>query len=300
MNKSFIETVRAISACAENVPLCEKSSFRIGGAARLCAFPKCEAELVSLAAAAREKDVAFEVLGNMTNVLAPDSGYDGLLIFTTSMCDMRFDGSTVTAECGTPITPLAFSAGKKGLSGLEFAYGIPGTVGGAIFMNAGAYGGEMKDVVASVRSFSKTSGEIREYSSEECGFRYRGSRFREGGEIIISAAMVLAPGDPDEIGAVMKKNMDARKEKQPLDRPSAGSTFKRPEGYFAGKLIEDAGLKGYRIGGAAVSEKHAGFVVNEGGATERDVSALVEYIKKKVFENSGVTLEEEIIHLGRG
>lgn len=299
MDKGFIGAARSICPCAENVPLCEKSSFRIGGAARLCAFPKSEDELMTLAAAARGEGVRYAVLGNMTNVLAPDDGYDGLIIFTTSLCDVRFDGDTVTAESGAPITSLAFSAGKRCLSGLEFAYGIPGTVGGAIFMNAGAYGGEMKSVVRSVRAYSATDGRVREYTAEECEFGYRESRFRRGGEIILSAEMTLVPGNADEIGAVMRKNMDARKEKQPLDRPSAGSTFKRPEGYFAGKLIEDAGLKGYRIGGAAVSEKHAGFIVNEGGATERDVSALTEYIKAKVYENSGVKLEEEIIHLGR-
>ena len=297
MDKNFVNAVGEICKTLENVPLSEKSSFRIGGNAALCAFPSNENELIDAVSFCESNGVKYSVLGNMTNVLAPDDGYDGVIIFTTSVTNVSFSGNGAVAECGTSITALSVSAAKRGLGGLEFAYGIPGSAGGAVFMNAGAYGGEMKDVVTSVRAFDAKTGEVNEYGASECGFGYRTSRFKSSREIILSAEMSFKADDAEKISAVMNANMKARKEKQPLEKPSAGSTFKRPAGAYAGALIEQAGLKGYSIGGAQVSEKHAGFVVNAGGASEKDVRELIEYVKNRVYQTSGVMLEEEIIYL---
>ncbi|MBQ9510861.1 MAG: UDP-N-acetylmuramate dehydrogenase [Clostridia bacterium] len=297
MNRKFIDTVNEICKTSENVPLSEKSSFRIGGAAKLCAFPSNEDEVCRTVALCKESGVKYAVLGNMTNVLAGDDGYDGVVIFTTALSDHEFQGTEVKARCGASVTALASSAAKKNLGGLEFAYGIPGSLGGAIFMNAGAYGGEMKEVVKSVRAYDVERGEVREYSADECGFDYRMSRFRNSRDVILSAVLKLKEGDAEKIAETMAKNMLLRKEKQPLDKPSAGSTFKRPQGAFAGELIERAGLKGYTVGGAQVSEKHAGFVVNTGCASEKDVKELISHIKSRVLQTSGILLEEEIIYL---
>lgn len=297
MDKRFIDSVSEICKTSLDVPLSEKSSFRIGGNARLCAFPANADELTKVVKLCRDDCSRYVVLGNMTNVLPSDGGYDGVAIFSTGVSDHTFDGNELQAGCGASITALAAAAAKKSLGGLEFAYGIPGSLGGAIFMNAGAYGGEMKDVVKSVLAYDPVCGEVREYSNDECEFGYRTSRFRTSGEVILSAVMKLELDDAEKISAIMAKNMLARKEKQPLDKPSAGSTFKRPRGAFAGALIEQAGLKGYTVGGAQVSEKHAGFVVNAGGATEKDVREIISHIKSRVLQTSGILLEEEIIYL---
>lgn len=275
----------------------EKCSFRVGGEIALCVLPKTADELIFAVDEAEKRGEKYVVLGNMTNILPPDGFYEGTVIATSQMRGVTVENRKFTVDAGFPLTALSFLAASSGFSGLEFAYGIPGSVGGAVYMNAGAYGGQMADVVASVAAYSPKEKKVRIYSKEECLFGYRSSIFKSNGEIILSAEMSFAQGDGEKILSDCEKNMAARREKQPLDRPSAGSTFRRPEGHYAGALIEAAGLKGFSVGGAQVSEKHAGFVINAGGATSADISALIGEIKKRVFENSGVMLEEEIIYI---
>ncbi len=275
----------------------EKCSFRVGGEIALCVFPRSADELIFAVEEAEKCGEKYVVLGNMTNILPPDGIYDGAVIATSQMRSVTVENGKFTADAGFPLTKLSAIAKDAGLSGLEFAYGIPGSVGGAVYMNAGAYGGQMADVITSVAAYSPTEKKVKTYSNEECRFGYRESIFGSNGEIILSAEMSFSQGDKKKISSDCEKNMAARKEKQPLDKPSAGSTFRRPEGHYAGALIEAAGLKGFSVGGAQVSEKHAGFVINAGGATSADVSALIAEIKKRVFESSGVMLEEEIIYI---
>lgn len=275
----------------------EKCSFAVGGKIGLCVFPSGAKELIRAVGMAEEYGEKYVVLGNMTNILPSDDTYDGTVIVTSGMQEIRFDGNTVFAEAGVPITKLALSAAKNGLSGLEFAYGIPGSLGGAVYMNAGAYGGCIADALVSVTAYDTESKAVSDYTAKECGFGYRESRFRHGKEIILSARLEMKSGNADEIISVCEKNMSARREKQPLEKHSAGSTFRRPEGYYAGALIEASGLKGMRCGGAQVSEKHAGFVINAGNASGADIAEIIKRIKNKVYRDSGVMLEEEIIYI---
>lgn len=275
----------------------EKCSFRVGGKIGLCAFPSSAEELIYAVKKAEEYGEKYIVLGNMTNILPSDDTYDGTVIVTSEMQKMRFDGNTVFAEAGAPLTRLSLLSARQGLSGLEFAYGIPGSLGGAVYMNAGAYGGCMADVLTLVTAYDPKSGVISNYTVDECGLGYRNSRFRHSGEIILSARFELKCGNADEIISECEKNMSARREKQPLDKPSAGSTFRRPTGYYAGALIEASGLKGMKCGGAQVSEKHAGFVINAENASSADIAEIIERIKNKVYKDSGVMLEEEIIYI---
>lgn len=272
-------------------------SFRVGGEIALCVFPKIADELIFAVEEAERYGEKYVVLGNMTNILPPDGIYDGTVIVTSKMRSVTVEDGNFKADAGFPLTALSALTANAGLSGLEFAYGIPGSVGGAVYMNAGAYGGQMADVITSVTAYSPREKKIKVYSNEECCFGYRESIFRANGEIILSAEMSFVQGDVEKILSDCEKNLAARKEKQPLDKPSAGSTFRRPEGHYAGALIEAAGLKGFSVGGAQVSEKHAGFVINAGGATSADVSVLIAEIKKRVFESSGVMLEEEIVYI---
>ena len=290
----------------ENEPLSKHSSFKIGGAARYAILPKNREQLISALNTVRSGGIKFMVVGNGSNLLFDDGGFDGAIIFTKGMNAVEYiysaSGTLIRVECGKSLTELASEAGKKHcLTGLEFAYGIPGTLGGAVYMNAGAYGGQMSDVVIETEYFDPASDEIKTVIGDEHGFSYRHSIFAEHPEyVILSSKLELKVGDAEEIFALMSKNMLARKEKQPLEYPSAGSTFKRPGGnLFAGKLIEDSGLKGYTVGGAQVSEKHAGFTVNRGGATSADVLAVIEHTRKTVFEKFGVELECEIIYIPR-
>ena len=242
----------------------------------------------------RELAVPCYLLGNGSNILFGDRGYAGAVVSLAGMKgEVRREGDTLTAPAGMPLSVLCTAALRAGLTGLEFAYGIPGTVGGAVYMNAGAYGGEMKDVLASVR-YLTAEGQIVEAPAAELDLGYRHSVFESNGGCILSAAVRLAPGNPEAIAARMDDLMGRRRDKQPLDKPSAGSTFKRPVGAFAGALIEQCGLRGYRHGGAAISEKHCGFVVNLGGATCADVLALCAEVQKIVKEQTGFTLEKEI------
>ena len=281
-------------------PLSRHTSFRIGGPAAFYAVCENETELKDVIRVCKEEKVNRFLLGNGTNVLAKDTGYDGVILnlggdFDSLSIEENINDGTalVTAGAGVNLTKLSVYALKKGFTGLEFAHGIPGSVGGAVFMNAGAFGGEIGDRIVSVKAMTP-EGEIRIYGKDELGFGYRKSRFTDSGEIILEAVFVLKVFPRIPIRTLMEEFKRRRIEKQPLDLPSAGSAFKRPEGNFAGKLIEEAGLKGFRSGDAAVSEKHAGFIVNLGNATSKDVEDVIDTVRNKVFQNSGIMLEPEI------
>ena len=278
----------------ENEPLCDHTSFRIGGPARLFAMPKTVEQLAHLLQFAAQNGLKYAVIGNGSNLLAPDEGYDGLVIRTPEQAPCwDEEQSTVTVASGWSMTRLSAEAAQRGLTGLTFAQGIPGTVGGAVVMNAGAYGGQIADTLVSSRCLTPQG--IRTLTAEEHKLSYRHSVYAENpGWVCLEATFRLTPGDKEAILAEMADYAQRRRDKQPLEWPSAGSTFKRPEGYFAGKLIEDAGLKGFTVGGAQVSEKHAGFVINKGGATCADVLSLMEQVSDIVFEKFGVRLEPEV------
>lgn len=281
----------------EDEPMAKHISFRVGGAAKRMAFPENAEQLVLLMNFALSCGARALVIGNGTNLLVPDEGLDRLVIDVSDGMTRIADGgqaNEITAQCGASLARIAEYARKKGLSGLEFAHGIPGTLGGAVCMNAGAYGGEIKDVVASVTLLDPEAG-IRTLKGEEMQFSYRRSLLSEHPEyVVLSATFRLERGDSETIGARMRELMAKRKASQPLEFPSAGSTFKRPEGHYAGPLIEGCGLKGRRVGGAEVSTKHAGFIVNTGGATCADVLALIEKVQKTVYDARGVMLEPEV------
>ena len=273
----------------ENAPLREYCSMRVGGPARLAAFPETAEELAALLRAGGRR----VVLGGGSNVLFPDEGYDGTVIFTTRLCGLTADGCTLSAQAGVPLSAAARRALECGLGGLAFAYGIPGTVGGGVYMNAGAYGGQIADCLVRA-TLLVAAGEPRVVPASELALGYRSSALMEGDWTLLSADFALVPAPPEEIRAEMERNMQARREKQPLEYPSCGSTFKRPPGQYAGALIERCGLKGCTVGGAQVSEKHAGFVVNRGDATSADVRALIAHIQRVVAEKTGVLLECEV------
>jgi len=284
----------------EREPMSEHSSFKIGGPVRALAAPEDVSSLSHLCSILKEHHVAPMMLGNGTNILFPDEGLEELFIISTEKLTNMFllpDGA-IYAEAGVSLARLALFAQQNGLKGLEFASGIPGSVGGGVIMNAGAYGGELKDAIESVVCLYVPDQRLYELSNEQCAFSYRGSLFKKmGGCLILSAVFRLENGDSGQIAAKMRELNEKRREKQPLELPSAGSAFKRPEGHFAAALIDQAGLKGYTVGGAQVSEKHAGFVVNRGGATSHDVYDLMMHVRNTVYEKSGVQLEPEIIIL---
>ncbi len=282
---------------AENVPATTLTSFRIGGAVSLAVYPKTVGAAVELLRYLTSEKLKYAVLGNGSNVLVSDDGYDGILVITTLMTEMRFDGSTVTLGAGKGITSAASAAQREGLSGLEFAYGIPGSVGGAVAMNAGAYGGEIKDVIVSADCYDADTGELVTLSRDELCLGYRSSVIKHRPLTVLSATFALTPADGNEILDKMTDYMGRRRDKQPLEYPSAGCVFKRYPGYFTAQLIDEAGLKGCRIGGAEVSEKHAGFIVNRGGATAADVRALVALITDKIRETRGIEIERELIYM---
>lgn len=278
-------------------PMSRHTSFRIGGPARRMAFPKRPEQVVLLVDFARQCGARPLVIGNGTNLLCPDRGLDRLVIDLSAGLTELEEGQesgTIRAVCGVSLARLASFACDLGLTGLEFAHGIPGTLGGALAMNAGAYGGEMCQVVERVHVLFPDEG-IRLLTGEEMDFRYRGSLLTDRPDAVALDAVVrLAPGDKESIRAQMRELMGRRKASQPLEYPSAGSTFKRPVGHFAGTLIDQCGLKGLTVGGAQVSEKHAGFVINRGGATCADVLALMEQVRRRVLDATGVTLEPEV------
>lgn len=283
----------------ENEVLSKHSGFKIGGAARLGVFPENAELTVRAIEYASQSDVRYTVIGNGSNVFFSDAGYDGAIIFTSAQRKIEYRGDRlIYAECGASFTYLSSVAKKHSLTGLEFAYGIPGTVGGAIYMNAGAFGGECSDVLERCTVYNISCGKIEVLTKDECELSYRCSKFSKTHEyVILSAEFRLADGEETAISEKMDSNMKRRADTQPLEYPSAGSTFKRPEGLFAAKLIDDCGLKGTRVGDACVSEKHAGFVVNIGSATSDDVLGLIEIIKEKVFSTFGVMLECEVIYI---
>ncbi|MCM1287166.1 MAG: UDP-N-acetylmuramate dehydrogenase [Clostridium sp.] len=278
-------------------PLKKHTTFRIGGAASYFFTPKHAAEIYDIICYCRENHMPYYILGNGSNVLFSDDGYDGAVInIYNSMNDIIVTGERIYAMAGALLAKVAVIAKDHELHGMEFAAGIPGTIGGAMVMNAGAYGGEMKDIVSYV-DILDIDGAVKKYSCEEMDFGYRRS-IVSGDMVVVGAELKLQKGDRTEIEAEMERLKQLRVSKQPLEYPSAGSTFKRPEGYFAGKLIEDAGLKGYRVGDAMVSEKHCGFVINCGNATCSDVKALIGDIQNKVFEKFGVQLMPEVKIVG--
>ena len=270
------------------------TSMKTGGIAKECYFPENENELVQIIKTLKAENKKYIVLGNMSNVLLPDGEIEVALVVTTDMKKIEITSdTTVYAGAGASFTALSLEMCKKGLSGLEFAYGIPGSVGGAVYMNAGAYGGEACNVIKSVKALDK-DGNIVTLSNAECEFSYRHSIFHNDEYVILGAEFELEKKDAGECVKTAREFMQRRVDKQPLDYPSCGSTFKRPEGYFAGALIEEAGLKGASYGGAKVSEKHAGFVINYDNATTSDVLLLMRKIRSVIEEKNDVTLEAEI------
>lgn len=280
---------------AWNEPMRHHTSFRIGGSVEAMAFPKNREELQRILKVSVLLDCPCRILGAGTNVLAPDEGILGLVICLKDCLGgmEQLDANRIRVMSGVTMTRAAVSAANLGLSGLEFAHGIPGTVGGGIYMNAGAYGGEMCQVCEQVEVMDM-SGNVRILNNDEMGFSYRHSVLEETGDIVISAVFYLNPKPTDLIREQMKELMAKRSASQPLDLPSAGSAFKRPAGGYAAALIDQAGLKGFQIGGAAVSEKHAGFIVNTGNATATDVKQLLETVSQRVFLSSGIRLEPEV------
>jgi UDP-N-acetylmuramate dehydrogenase len=275
-------------------PMERHTTFRTGGPARRFARPASAEECAALLELAAEEAWPVLLLGNGSNLLVSDAGVDTLAIHTGLLDKAARTGQrTIRAGAGLRLSKLAVFAQREGLSGLEFAHGIPGSLGGGVCMNAGAYGGEMKQVLTAVSAWLPGQG-VKWIAAEKLELRYRHSLFSSAPGAVLEAEFLLTPGDGGEIQALMDSLSRRRREKQPLEYPSAGSTFKRPEGHFAGGLIEQCGLKGFRIGGAQVSEKHAGFVINAGGASSTDILALIAHIQEAVFQQTGVRLEPEV------
>lgn len=294
----FYDEIRRILPDLEictNELMSKHTSFRIGGPAAVMAFPKNKEELSILLKQSKLLDIKTAILGAGTNVLAPDEGMDRLVICLKDCFGgmEQIDDCHIRVAAGVTMTKAAIFAARLGLSGLEFAHGIPGTVGGGVYMNAGAYGGEICQVCTQVDVMDK-DGNVRTLSGDQMGFSYRHSVLEDTGDIVLSAVFALSHAPEEEIRARMQELMKKRSASQPLDLPSAGSAFKRPVGGYAAALIDQAGLRGFKIGGAAVSEKHAGFAVNLGGATANDVKTLLRDVSNIVFEKSGICLEPEV------
>lgn len=276
-------------------PMSKHTSFRIGGGAEVMAFPKTKEELAKVLKTSALLDRKCVILGAGTNVLAPDEGLSGLVICLKDCLDgmEQLDDTHIRIMAGVTMSRAAVYAANLGLSGLEFAHGIPGTIGGGVYMNAGAYGGEICQVCTRVEVIDR-QGNLRILSAEEMEFSYRHSILEETGDIVVSADFCLTEGNPEEIKGKMKELIGKRSASQPLDLPSAGSAFKRPVGGYAAALIDQAGLRGFQVGGAAVSTKHCGFAVNLGGATAADVKELLRQVSDKVYDHSGIRLEPEV------
>ena len=300
MNNEFLNELRKKTGTGfifEKEPMTQHTTFRVGGPADVLVTPSAE-ELPEIVALCQKFGVPYYIVGNGSNLLVGDKGIRGVVIEMTSrMGDIVCEGETVIAGAGASLGRVAAKAAEEGLTGIEFAAGIPGTVGGAVVMNAGAYGGEMKDIITSVLVMDEF-GEKKELSARELDFSYRHSCIPEKRYIVLRITMRLRKGCTDEIRAKMSELREMRISKQPLEYPSAGSTFKRPEGYFAGKLIMDAGLRGFQVGGAQVAEKHCGFVINKDNASAADIYRLMQEVTAKVEAEFGVTLEPEVKMLG--
>lgn len=279
-------------------PLKNHVTFRVGGAADYFVSPESAEEVQKIILLCKEAGMPYYILGNGSNLLVSDQGYRGVIIqIYKSMSEISVKGEFVTAQAGALLSAIAAKAAGESLAGFEFASGIPGTIGGAAVMNAGAYGGEMKDVLEQVTVLTK-EGELVTIPREELDMGYRTSKVAKNQYIVLEVVIHLAHGEQEKIREKMNELKEKRTTKQPLEYPSAGSTFKRPEGYFAGKLIEEAGLRGFQVGGAQVSEKHCGFVINKDNATAAEVRELIRQVSERVKANSGVTLEPEVKMLG--
>lgn len=301
MNQEFLNQLCSIvgsdNVCTDEL-MKKHTTFRIGGPADYYVTPHSKDEIVQVIAACRERQTPYYILGNGSNLLVSDSGYRGVILqIFKNFNDIRVEGTCLTAKAGALLSKIAKKALENSLTGFEFAAGIPGTLGGAAVMNAGAYGGEMKDVLEEVTVLSR-EGDILTLRREELEMGYRSSVIARKGYIVLEAKMRLKHGSREEIAARMEELKEKRASKQPLEYPSAGSTFKRPEGYFAGKLIMEAGLRGFSVGDAQVSEKHCGFVINRGEATAEQVRELMREVIRRVEEHSGVRLEPEVKILG--
>lgn len=302
MNKEFIYNNLLNILDKEDIlvdePMSKHISFRVGGPADILVKPKTEDEIKNIVAFAKKENIPYLIIGNGSNLLIKDGGIRGIVIkIAENFNEFNIEGKNVVAQSGAMLSFMGKAIMRNNLSGFEFAAGIPGTLGGAIAMNAGAYGGEMKDIVKSVRLID-SKGNIVELSNEEMEFAYRKSLLSKEEYIVLSATIELQEGNYDEIKDIMKDLTSKRVTKQPLNLPSAGSTFKRPEGHFAAKLIEDSGLKGLTLRGAQVSDKHCGFVVNLGEAKAKDILDLIYVVKSTVYSKFGVMLEEEVKILG--
>ena len=279
-------------------PMSKHTTFRVGGEAECLIMIRQEEELAELILYLNQIEEDYFILGNGSNLLVGDKGYRGVILkLDGPMEKVCVEGTRVKAKAGALLSRVAAEAKNKGLSGMEFAAGIPGSIGGGVVMNAGAYGGEMKQIVVSVRGLDK-EGRILTLDNDRMEFGYRTSAIKNRPFVVLEVTLQLEEGSPEEIGAKMEELASLRRSKQPLEYPSAGSTFKRPEGYYAGKLIMEAGMRGYCIGGARVSDKHCGFVVNTGKATAADIREVIRVVQERVREKSGVLLEPEIIFLG--
>lgn len=294
---TLTEEFNNICKCLAHYPLAGHSTFKIGGEAEYCAFPKTVGELCALIKAAKINGVRARVFGGGSNVLFSSSGVSGLIILTTEMKGISLEAGGVRALAGTRLSALCNFAARESLSGAEFLFGIPGTVGGAVYMNAGAHGGEVSHILVESICYDRENDEIITLTAPDHAFGYRKSALMERPLIVLSSLFRLEAGNRSEIESKMKALTEKRRASQPIEMPSAGSVFKRPEVGFAGKYIEDAGLKGTRIGGAEISQKHAGFIVNAGGATSDDVLALAEKARAEVFCKFGAELEREFIYV---
>lgn len=279
-------------------PMKNHTTFRIGGPAEIFVMPKSMEDVQKVLRICHKEQLPYFILGNGSNLLVSDKGYEGVIIqMDRNLGEITVEGNEIHASAGALLSSIAAAARKESLKGFEFAGGIPGTLGGAVVMNAGAYGGEMKDVLKEVTVLDE-EGNLKVIPAEKLEMGYRTSIIKTAGYIVLGAVISLEKGNIEEIKALSRKLSEQRIEKQPLEYPSAGSTFKRPEGYFAGKLIMDSGLRGYQVGGAQVSEKHCGFVINTGNATAADVCSLMKHVTETVYEKFGVTLEPEVKFLG--
>lgn len=281
----------------QNEPLSQYTYTKTGGVCDVLAFPKTISEVIEIVGETRRHNLPLTVLGNASNLIVRDSGIRGVTMILTKLETITIQGTKLFAASGAALIEVSRQAANHRLTGLEFACGIPGSIGGAVYMNAGAYGGEVKDVITAVDVLTR-EGELRQYQQEDLNFAYRTSVFQENGDIILGAYFRLAIGDSDNIETKMADLTEQRQAKQPLDYPSCGSVFKRPEGYFAGKLIQDAGLQGHRIGGVEVSKKHAGFMVNIDHGTATDYVQLIAHVQREVLSKFGVALETEVKIIG--
>ena len=281
-----------------NEPLKQYTYTKVGGAADYLAFPRNQYELKRIVTFANAQEIPWMVLGNSSNIIVRDSGIEGFVIMFDHFHDVRVNGYVIEAEAGAKLIDVTHVARYHSLTGFEFACGIPGSIGGAVYMNAGAYGGEIAHILQSCKVLTP-EGEIKTLTAEELAFGYRHSKIQENGDVVISAKFALAPGNYDQIDQEMARLTHLRELKQPLEYPSCGSVFKRPVGHFAGQLISEAGLKGHRIGGVEVSEKHAGFMINVDHGTAKDYEDLIAHVIATVDKSAGVTLEREVRIIGK-